>query len=191
RYQQHFRTTPAQVRSDSQQQWTSARHYDALSSDRQSSLDECLKTTGAHHVRQRPTRKRQEPFACARRKNQTVVSQLAHVLTRFGEEDSGSRLLKYPSSRDELNLDAANFLEPRSCLRRRRLCLFSTPDLTTRGRIIVDDSYAQSILCPVIRGSQPRRSSSNDEQIGLTHQFARPCRFDRASDNSGSAVRHL
>src|SRR5688500_11234882 len=69
--------------------------------------------------------------------------------------------------------------------------LFATPDLTTRVRIVVHNRNVQSTLRCVICSSEPGWSSSHDEQIvtRLTHQFARPCRVHKASDNCDSAVR--
>ena len=154
---------PAQVSSNSQQQWSTTGNDDPLPFDRQPGLHERLQTTRAHHIRQGPTGKRQKTLTRTGGKNQICITQFANAARSFSQQRSRRGLLKHASAVDELNINATNFFKPRLRFRRGRFRLFTTPNLAARRRIIIDNYDVQPTLCCAISCSQPCWSSSNND----------------------------
>ena len=73
----NFGAVLSQVRRDRQQQRPGSRDHHAFAANRQARLDHRLQAARSHHIRQSPSRKRQESFSRSGCQNQILISQFA------------------------------------------------------------------------------------------------------------------
>src|SRR6266536_1707363 len=95
--------------------------------------------------------------------------------------------MKHSRAVYEFDIRSADLFEPSRCFLRLRFLLFATPDLAPSTMIIVGHGDPKSTLRRAVCSRQPCRASADNQHVaGLTwstHQFARPFRSDKVSDN--------
>src|SRR3974390_1384459 len=87
-------TMLAKVGGDSKQQRPGSSHHNAFAADWQAGLHQSLHSASAHHIRQRPSRERQESLPGSGRQHESAITKFEDVIRTFGEEYAGLRLVK-------------------------------------------------------------------------------------------------